>query len=224
MGISHRAAEEDRVRTGRAHAALVIDADGSAQGWCQYGSPEELPGTKHKREHDEDAPPPPDWRITCIYGDKKHRGQGIARAALEGALDHRPAGGQRAADLPRQLRHQVARPELAPLAATTEAIASLRGRADRSGQSGVRRDEMSLIGIWPIALARTAMLVVIWVIIPGCDASSRLAAKRRSVAPRAGGNEPGTGSVVPDGRSCLVCSCHLHARGERCCGRAASGI
>ena len=90
MGISHRAAEEDRVRTGRAHAALVIDADGSAQGWCQYGSPEELPGTKHKREHDEDAPPPPDWRITCIYGDKKHRGQGIARAALEGALDQSP--------------------------------------------------------------------------------------------------------------------------------------
>lgn len=87
MGISHRAAEEDRVRTGRAHAALVIDADGSAQGWCQYGSPEELPGTKHKREHDKDALPPPDWRITCIYVDKKHRGQGIARAALEGALD-----------------------------------------------------------------------------------------------------------------------------------------
>jgi hypothetical protein len=32
MGISHRAAKEDRVRTGRAHAALVIDEDGSAQG------------------------------------------------------------------------------------------------------------------------------------------------------------------------------------------------
>jgi hypothetical protein len=63
-GISHRAAKEDRVRTGRAHAALVIDEDGSAQGWCQYGSPEELPGIKHKREYDKDAPPPPDWRIT----------------------------------------------------------------------------------------------------------------------------------------------------------------
>ncbi len=34
-----------------------------------------------------DAPPRPDWRITCFYVDKKHRGQGIARAALEGALD-----------------------------------------------------------------------------------------------------------------------------------------
>jgi hypothetical protein len=45
-----------------------------------------------------------------------------------------------------------------------------------------------------------------------------------AVQPRVGGNEPGTGSVVLGGRSYLVCSCHLHARGERCCGRAASGI
>ena len=74
------------VREGRAHAALVIDEDGSAQGWCQYGSPEELPGIKHRREYAKAAPPAPDWRITCFYVDKKHRGQGIARAALEGAL------------------------------------------------------------------------------------------------------------------------------------------
>jgi GNAT superfamily N-acetyltransferase len=87
-GINHRAAKEDRVRTGRAHAALVIDEDGSAQGWCQYGSPAELPGIKHKREYLKEPPPPPDWRITCLFVDKRHRGQGIARAALAGALDH----------------------------------------------------------------------------------------------------------------------------------------
>jgi GNAT superfamily N-acetyltransferase len=86
-GISHRTVKEDRVRTDRAHAALVLDEDGAAQGWCQYGSPEELPGIKHRREYDKDAPPRPDWRITCFYVDKKHRGQGIARAALEGAVD-----------------------------------------------------------------------------------------------------------------------------------------
>ncbi len=85
-GISHRAVKEDRVLTGRAHAALVLDEDGIAQGWCQYGSPEELPNIKHRREYDKDAPPRPGWRITCFYVDKKHRGQGIARAALEGAL------------------------------------------------------------------------------------------------------------------------------------------
>ncbi len=86
-GISHRAVKEDRVRTGRAHAALVLDGDGVARGWCQYGSPEELPNIKHRREYDKDAPPHPDWRITCFYVDKGHRRQGIARAALEGALE-----------------------------------------------------------------------------------------------------------------------------------------
>lgn len=86
-GISHRAAKEDRVRTGRAHAALVFDQDGYAQGWCQYGDPEELPNIKHGREYRKDAPARPDWRITCFYVDRKHRDRGVARAALEGALD-----------------------------------------------------------------------------------------------------------------------------------------
>ncbi|HUJ07105.1 MAG TPA: GNAT family N-acetyltransferase [Streptosporangiaceae bacterium] len=85
--MNYRVAKEDRVRTGRAHAALVIDENGSAQGWCQYGSPAELPGIKHRREYDKDPPRTPDWRITCFFVDKRHRGQGIARAALEGALD-----------------------------------------------------------------------------------------------------------------------------------------
>ena len=85
-GISHRTVKEDRVRTDRAHAALVLDQDGVAQGWCQYGSPDELPNIKHRRAYDRNAPPRPDWRITCFYVDRKHRGQGIARVALEGAL------------------------------------------------------------------------------------------------------------------------------------------
>ncbi|SDK37171.1 GNAT family N-acetyltransferase [Nonomuraea jiangxiensis] len=86
-GPGRRAIKEDRVRTDRAHAALVLDEHGTAQGWCQYGSPDELPGIKHRRAYHKDAPPRPDWRITCFYVDKRHRGQGVARAALEGALD-----------------------------------------------------------------------------------------------------------------------------------------
>lgn len=82
-----RAAKEERVRTGRAHAALVFDADGLAQGWAQYGSPEELPGLTHQRAYKQDPPPPAEWRIICIFTDKRHRGQGVARAGLEGALD-----------------------------------------------------------------------------------------------------------------------------------------
>jgi GNAT superfamily N-acetyltransferase len=99
--IDYRAAKEARVREGRAHAALVLDDDGVAQGWCQYGSPEELPNIKHGREYRKDAPPWPDWRITCFYVDTKHRGHGIARAALEGALDQiAKAGGGRVEAIP----------------------------------------------------------------------------------------------------------------------------
>jgi hypothetical protein len=46
----NRAGKECRVREGRAYAALVFDDSGTAQGWCQYGSPGELPGIKHRRE------------------------------------------------------------------------------------------------------------------------------------------------------------------------------
>ncbi len=83
-----RAVKEDRVRTDRAHAALVLDDDGAALGWAQYGSPDELPAIKHRRMYDKEEQPRPDWRITCVYVDPKHRGQGVARAAVEGALDH----------------------------------------------------------------------------------------------------------------------------------------
>ena len=86
-GVSYRAIKEDRVRTDRAHAALVLDDDGAVQGWAQYGSPEELSNLKHSREYRKDPPQLPDWRITCIFVDKRHRGQGIARLALEGALE-----------------------------------------------------------------------------------------------------------------------------------------
>lgn len=85
-GISHRAVKEERVKSGRAHHALVLDEYGTAQGWCQWGDTEELSNLKHRREYDKDPPPLPDWRITCIFVDRKHRGQGIARIALEGAL------------------------------------------------------------------------------------------------------------------------------------------
>ncbi|WP_052465917.1 GNAT family N-acetyltransferase [Mobilicoccus massiliensis] len=84
--IDHRQAKRDRVMRDAAHAALVLDADGLAQGWAQYGDPEELAGIKHKRAYDKEPPPRPDWRITCIFVDKRHRGEGIARLALEGAL------------------------------------------------------------------------------------------------------------------------------------------
>jgi GNAT superfamily N-acetyltransferase len=92
-GVSDpRTLKEQLVRAGRAHAALVFDEDGVAQGWCQYGSPDEL-GLKHSREYAKEPPPRARWRITCIFADKRHRGQGVARAGLEGALAQIAAAG-----------------------------------------------------------------------------------------------------------------------------------
>jgi GNAT superfamily N-acetyltransferase len=92
-GISNpRTLKEQLVRAGDAHAALVFDEQELAQGWCQYGGADEL-GLKHLREYRKDPPPPARWRITCIFVDKRHRGQGIARAGLEGALAQIAAAG-----------------------------------------------------------------------------------------------------------------------------------
>lgn len=81
-----RAAKECRVREGRAHAALVYDGD-ACVGWCQFGPPGELPRLHNQRAYDKDAGAPPDWRITCIFVGKGHRGSGVAGAAVAGALD-----------------------------------------------------------------------------------------------------------------------------------------
>jgi GNAT superfamily N-acetyltransferase len=92
-GVSDpRRLKEELVRAGRAHAALVFDEQGLAQGWCQYGSPDEL-GLKHRREYEKEPPPPARWRITCIFADKRHRRQGVARAGLEGAVAQIAAAG-----------------------------------------------------------------------------------------------------------------------------------
>jgi GNAT superfamily N-acetyltransferase len=84
-GTDHRAQKEQRVRDGEAHAALVFD-DNRCVGWCQFGAPEELPRIKFGRAYRELAERPPDWRITCFFVDKSYRHEGVAAAALKGAL------------------------------------------------------------------------------------------------------------------------------------------
>ena len=81
----NRASKEGRVREGQAHAALVYD-DATCVGWCQFGSPEELPRIKHKRAYLADLAALPDWRITCFFVDGRQRRRGVAAAALDGAL------------------------------------------------------------------------------------------------------------------------------------------
>ena len=81
----YRSMKEALVREGRAHAAIVFDGP-EAIGWCQYGSPQELPNIRSRKVYDQVAGDPPDWRITCFFIDRERRGEGIATRALEGAL------------------------------------------------------------------------------------------------------------------------------------------
>jgi hypothetical protein len=76
----------ERVRAGTTHAALVFDGD-DCLGWCQFGSPEELPKIKSRAAYEKGLTTPPDWRIACNFVGKGHRRKGVAGAALAGALD-----------------------------------------------------------------------------------------------------------------------------------------
>lgn len=81
--------KETLVRQGRSHAALVYDGETLA-GWCQYGPKEELPRIDAGRNYKKVGPSTSDkklWRITCFFVDKKHRGLGVAKAALDSALE-----------------------------------------------------------------------------------------------------------------------------------------
>jgi GNAT superfamily N-acetyltransferase len=82
---ARREKKELRVQQGTAHAALVFNGP-VCVGWCQFGSPEELPRIKHLRVYREVVTTPPDWRITCFFVDKDYRGKGVSSAALAGAL------------------------------------------------------------------------------------------------------------------------------------------
>lgn len=80
---SRRELKERLVSANRSHAALVYAGD-DIVGWCQYGSPVDLPGRLGSfLTLGLDLPR---WRITCFFVDRDHRREGIASAALNGAL------------------------------------------------------------------------------------------------------------------------------------------
>src|SRR4051812_388305 len=81
----NRAEKHQRVLEGRTHAALVFDGD-DCLGWCQFGSPAELPEIKSSRRYEQGLTTLPDWRITCFFTGKGLRGRGVANAALGGAI------------------------------------------------------------------------------------------------------------------------------------------
>ena len=62
-------------------------------GWAPFESPEELLGIMHRKEYLEWVDRLPDYRITCIFVDRRYRGEGVAMAALNGALELIAAAG-----------------------------------------------------------------------------------------------------------------------------------
>ena len=74
------------VRDGKAHASLVYEGS-NCVGWCQFGSPEELPRIHNQKAYLATESSIPNWRITCFFSGKGHRGTGVATAALQGAIE-----------------------------------------------------------------------------------------------------------------------------------------
>ncbi len=81
----NREAKRDLVVAGTVRQILVYDDD-VCVGWCQYGTPDELPNIKNRRKYDAGVEHLPTWRIGCIFTAAKRRGDGVARAAVRAAL------------------------------------------------------------------------------------------------------------------------------------------
>jgi hypothetical protein len=89
----NRGAKREHVRKGTVHQVLVYDGD-QCVGWCHYGPPAELPNIKNPKAYDQELTKLPDSRIGCIFTGKDHRREGVARAAVAGALEAiKEAGG-----------------------------------------------------------------------------------------------------------------------------------
>jgi GNAT superfamily N-acetyltransferase len=105
-----RKAKQCLVEEGRAHASLVYDG-AECVGWCQFGSPAELPRIHNTRAYLATDPALPDWRITCFFSGKGYRGKGVASAALAGAIDQiRKLGGGRVEGFPEDIEGRKASP------------------------------------------------------------------------------------------------------------------
>ena len=63
-----------------------MDGD-EAIAWAEYGTPAELPSIHHRKQYDAEKDADPDWRITCVFVDRRFRRKGLVEVAIRGALD-----------------------------------------------------------------------------------------------------------------------------------------
>ncbi|GAA1924414.1 GNAT family N-acetyltransferase [Nocardioides hwasunensis] len=81
----HRTAKRAHADRGTVHQVLVYDGD-TCVGWCQFGTPDELPHIKNLKAYEKELDELPQWRIGCIFTGSRHREKGVARAAVTAAL------------------------------------------------------------------------------------------------------------------------------------------
>lgn len=82
------------VADGVAHAALLVregDDGEEAVAWAEYGTPAQLPNLHHRKQYladlEAEGEDEPDYRVTCIFVDRRFRRHGLVTVALDGALD-----------------------------------------------------------------------------------------------------------------------------------------
>ncbi len=103
----NRAIKQQLVEAGVAHAALVMDGD-EAIAWAEYGTPSELPTIHHGKQYEATKSVEPDYRITCVFVDRRYRRQGVSELAITGALELiARAGGGRVESYPHDLTEQT---------------------------------------------------------------------------------------------------------------------
>ena len=83
--LGHREFKRQLVEKGRTHAALVFDGD-EAVAWAQFGPVDELRNIHHRKEWEKGLTERPDFRITCLFVDRRYRRKGMASTVVRGAL------------------------------------------------------------------------------------------------------------------------------------------
>lgn len=83
--LGNREFKRQLVEADRAHAALVFDDD-VAVAWAEYGPVGELPNIHHRKDWERGVERVPDYRITCLFVDRRYRRKGMAAVAVRGAL------------------------------------------------------------------------------------------------------------------------------------------
>ncbi|MCA9837345.1 MAG: hypothetical protein KC422_10520 [Trueperaceae bacterium] len=83
--LGNREFKKKFVEADKTHAALVFDGE-EAIAWAQFGTVKELPNIHHRKQWEAESKELPDYRISCIFVDKRYRRKGLAAIAVRGAL------------------------------------------------------------------------------------------------------------------------------------------